>query len=159
MSYLWSISQYLHIFVGRRAAPCRGALRSVLSSVLGMIGHRIDGTVLTTKRAAKQRFRQWVLDSWGCACAYCGAPADTLDHVRARSRGGHTAAANLVAACVTCNQAKSSKDWLAWFRGQETWCEAREARLRAWCAAPGAWERPWGGETSSGDAERAWGVA
>jgi 5-methylcytosine-specific restriction endonuclease McrA len=97
-----------------------------------MHGHRIEGSVLLSKRLARHRFRESILEGWGRCCAYCGAAADTLDHVRARARGGETRTANLVAACAPCNRAKASADWLAWFRAQSGWSAAREARVREW---------------------------
>jgi hypothetical protein len=36
-------------------------------------------------------------------CVYCGEPADVLDHVVPRSRGGTDDPENLVAACNGCN--------------------------------------------------------
>jgi 5-methylcytosine-specific restriction endonuclease McrA len=42
-------------------------------------------------------------------CVYCGSTTDlTIDHVRPRSKGGETTAANCVTACRRCNQAKGS---------------------------------------------------
>ena len=40
-------------------------------------------------------------------CAYCGAKADTVDHVVPRSRGGDHSWENCVAACSTCNRTSS----------------------------------------------------
>lgn len=97
-----------------------------------MVDHHIDGSVLCSKRHAKLRFRQGILDSWGHRCAYCGAPALTLDHVRAKRRGGPTVAANLVAACAGCNRDKGSGDWQDWFRRQPFWNAAREASIWTW---------------------------
>jgi 5-methylcytosine-specific restriction endonuclease McrA len=42
-------------------------------------------------------------------CAYCGGPADTVDHVLPRSRGGGDTWFNLVAACQTCNGLKDDR--------------------------------------------------
>jgi 5-methylcytosine-specific restriction endonuclease McrA len=42
-------------------------------------------------------------------CAYCGAKADTVDHVVPRSRGGEHTWENCVAACSTCNHRKADK--------------------------------------------------
>jgi 5-methylcytosine-specific restriction endonuclease McrA len=97
-----------------------------------MVDHHIDGSVLCSKRCAKLRFRQGILDSWGCACAYCGAPAGTLDHVKAKRRGGPTTTNNLVAACSGCNRAKGTEDWLAWFRAQAFWEHRREDAIWEW---------------------------
>lgn len=40
-------------------------------------------------------------------CGYCGDFATTVDHVLPRSRGGLNSWANLIAACLTCNQLKA----------------------------------------------------
>ncbi len=42
-------------------------------------------------------------------CAYCGAKADTVDHVVPRSRGGEHTWENCVAACSGCNHRKADK--------------------------------------------------
>jgi len=45
----------------------------------------------------------------GGRCAYCHAPAETIDHVLPRSRGGHHAWENVVAACARCNHTKGDR--------------------------------------------------
>ncbi|MFD3664428.1 RNA-guided endonuclease IscB [Streptomyces sp. NPDC058659] len=47
----------------------------------------------------------------GKSCAYCGASEVPLnvDHIRARARGGTDRPANLLLACVPCNQAKAAR--------------------------------------------------
>ena len=42
-------------------------------------------------------------------CAYCGGPAETVDHVLPRSRGGGSDWLNLVAACVRCIHRKADR--------------------------------------------------
>jgi 5-methylcytosine-specific restriction endonuclease McrA len=42
-------------------------------------------------------------------CAYCGAKADTVDHVVPRSRGGDHSWENCVACCSTCNHRKGDR--------------------------------------------------
>jgi len=42
-------------------------------------------------------------------CAYCGAPASTVDHVLPMSRGGSSSWLNTVAACVACNHRKANQ--------------------------------------------------
>lgn len=42
-------------------------------------------------------------------CQYCGAPAESIDHVVPRSRGGLHAWENVVAACRRCNTVKSDR--------------------------------------------------
>ena len=42
-------------------------------------------------------------------CAYCGAKANTVDHVVPRSRGGSHSWENCVASCSTCNHRKADR--------------------------------------------------
>jgi 5-methylcytosine-specific restriction endonuclease McrA len=50
--------------------------------------------------------RRAVLDRDAHTCAYCRGRADTIDHVRPRSRGGLHVWTNVVAACARCNHRK-----------------------------------------------------
>lgn len=43
-------------------------------------------------------------------CAYCGAKAETIDHVIPRSRGGEHTWENCVACCAPCNHRKADKE-------------------------------------------------
>jgi 5-methylcytosine-specific restriction endonuclease McrA len=61
----------------------------------------------------------------GYACQYCSGPAENIDHVRPRSRGGTHTWENVVAACRRCNTKK----------GDRTPAEA-SMRLRAAPRAP-----------------------
>jgi 5-methylcytosine-specific restriction endonuclease McrA len=45
----------------------------------------------------------------GHSCQYCGAAAESIDHVVPRSRGGKHAWENVVAACRPCNVRKRDK--------------------------------------------------
>jgi 5-methylcytosine-specific restriction endonuclease McrA len=53
--------------------------------------------------------RRAVLERDAHACVYCGSKADTIDHVRPRSRGGAHVWTNVVAACARCNHRKGDK--------------------------------------------------
>lgn len=49
-------------------------------------------------------------------CVYCGAPAQTRDHVVPLSRGGPDEAANIVPCCFWCNRSKANRtpdEWIA----------------------------------------------
>ena len=46
-------------------------------------------------------------DTW--ACQYCGRPAENLDHVIPRSRGGRHTWENVVASCRRCNSRKENR--------------------------------------------------
>ena len=55
--------------------------------------------------------KEYLLEKWGRACAYCdvtGVPLN-VDHIRPRSRNGSNRISNLTLACVPCNNAKDSR--------------------------------------------------
>ena len=58
-------------------------------------------------RAALNRRAVFARD--GHRCQYCGAPAENLDHVVPRSRGGQHVWENVVAACRPCNTRKEDR--------------------------------------------------
>lgn len=58
-------------------------------------------------RASLSRRAVFVRDSF--QCQYCGAPADNVDHVLPRSRGGGHTWDNVVAACRPCNTRKENR--------------------------------------------------
>lgn len=60
-------------------------------------------------RGAVPPTRRTVLQRDGHRCAYCTAPADTVDHVHPRSRGGLHEWTNVVAACSRCNHRKADR--------------------------------------------------
>ena len=45
----------------------------------------------------------------GHRCGYCGEPADSIDHVLPRSRGGKNVWENVIAACRGCNLRKRDR--------------------------------------------------
>ena len=56
--------------------------------------------------------REYVLEKWGRACAYCDArdvPLE-IEHIHPRSKGGSDRVSNLTLACHACNQAKGNRD-------------------------------------------------
>ncbi len=59
------------------------------------------GVVPPTRRTVLQR------DSH--RCVYCAGPADTVDHIHPRSRGGRHEWTNVAAACARCNHRKADR--------------------------------------------------
>lgn len=59
------------------------------------------------RRAALNRRAVFARD--GSRCQYCGAAADSIDHVVPRSRGGEHVWENVVAACRPCNARKRDR--------------------------------------------------
>jgi 5-methylcytosine-specific restriction endonuclease McrA len=99
------------------------------------VDHCIDGASLVPKRSAKHKFRQEIFEAWQHLCAYCSEPADTLDHVRPRHKGGATVTTNLVPACRICNRRKGSEEWREWFSQQDSYLLDRELAVLRWIQA------------------------
>lgn len=72
--------------------------------------------------------RRTVFARDGSRCQYCGAPAENLDHVVPRSRGGQHTWENVVAACRRCNTRK--EDRLPAEAGMVLRCVPRAPRQR-----------------------------
>jgi 5-methylcytosine-specific restriction endonuclease McrA len=53
--------------------------------------------------------RRGVFARDGWRCVYCRGPAETIDHVMPRSRGGRHIWENVVAACARCNHSKGDR--------------------------------------------------
>ena len=66
---------------------------------------------MTTHRWSRgwDRLRLVILQRDRYVCHYCGEEAGTVDHVVPRAEGGTDEPWNLVAACTTCNSARSSR--------------------------------------------------
>src|SRR5690349_3902972 len=60
-----------------------------------------------TRRAPLNRRGVFARD--GHRCQYCGGPAESLDHVIPKSRGGEHSWENVVAACRPCNVRKRDR--------------------------------------------------
>ena len=89
------------------------------------------------RKEARHHWRDAIKACWDHRCAYCnGTPIDdnslTLDHVKARSKGGQDLSSNLVPACASCNSQKGSDEWRAWYQLQDFYCPVREAEIEAW---------------------------
>jgi 5-methylcytosine-specific restriction endonuclease McrA len=59
------------------------------------------------RRATLTRRGVFIRD--GHTCQYCGRPAENIDHVHPRSRGGAHEWENVVAACMRCNSRKGDR--------------------------------------------------
>ena len=94
--------------------------------------HQIDDTVLVTKKANKKRFRASIFSSWNHRCAYCGEHATTIDHIKAKAKGGPTIRRNCVPACLRCNADKSHASVWIWWIKQPYWSLVRAHRLLRW---------------------------
>ncbi|WP_235206449.1 RNA-guided endonuclease IscB [Actinomadura welshii] len=74
-------------------------------------GRSLEGVEYQHGTLYGYQVREYLLEKWGRACAYCGAvnvPL-TVDHIHPRSKGGADRVCNLALACVPCNQSKSDR--------------------------------------------------
>lgn len=88
--------------------------------------------------------RRSVLERDGYTCGYCGGRADTIDHVRPRSRGGMHVWTNVVAACARCNHRKGDRllPELGWqLRTPVQQPPATVAVVMGWAKREPTWER------------------
>lgn len=86
-----------------------GVLHSARSSVPVPSVVRLTRYVRVPYRAHAGLSRRGVFARDGGRCAYCRGPAETIDHVVPRSRGGRHAWDNVVAACARCNHTKGDR--------------------------------------------------
>lgn len=70
---------------------------------------RLKHYVRVPYRARASLSRRGVFVRDNHECQYCGAPAQNLDHVIPRSRGGKHEWENVVAACIPCNTRKEDR--------------------------------------------------
>ena len=71
----------------------------------------------------------------GHLCVYCciapnGSRDFTLDHIRARSNGGHNQHINLITACLSCNSSRQNKPLKQWCEENGFDYEAIHRRIR-----------------------------
>ncbi len=82
--------------------------------------HYLFNLITMTSPDAKKLWRRAIKEHFNCTCVYCGNNYEidelTLDHVKAKCKGGESIASNLVPACRKCNQDKGSNDWIKWMR-------------------------------------------
>lgn len=103
---------------GERCLPCRAKFQTVRSND--------DYRVARQQRAhaapgLNSYRRSLLLAKWkqaGRSCAYCPAPADTVDHVIPLVRGGTNFEGNLVPACRRCNGCKGGRLVVEWRAGR-----------------------------------------
>ncbi|MGH2820492.1 MAG: HNH endonuclease [Actinomycetota bacterium] len=70
---------------------------------------RLNYFVKVPYRARASLSRRAVLARDDFECQYCGSPAENVDHVIPRSRGGGHTWDNVVAACRPCNARKENR--------------------------------------------------
>jgi len=84
-------------------------LHSAASSVLVPSVIRLRSYVYVPYRARVPLTRAALMHRDRYRCGYCGARAETIDHVVPRSRGGLHTWENCVASCARCNHRKADR--------------------------------------------------
>lgn len=96
----------------------------------------LNETYFVSRQTANRNFRSNIFEAWDYECAYCGAGANTLDHIHPKSKGGLHQTQNLVACCADCNLAKGSLNMKKWYRAQTFYCFLKENKICEWRANP-----------------------
>ncbi|MGQ0743905.1 MAG: HNH endonuclease [Acidimicrobiales bacterium] len=100
------------VFKGRAEVLHAGdqVLHSARTSLPAPSVIRLTHFVKVPFRARMALSRRAVFARDAHTCQYCGGPAESIDHVLARSRGGQHTWENVVAACRPCNSRKEDRD-------------------------------------------------
>ncbi len=89
--------------------PSGLVMHSATSSVVVPSVIRLRNYVYVPYRARVPLTRAALMHRDRYRCAYCGARAETIDHVVPRSRGGQHSWENCVASCARCNHRKADR--------------------------------------------------
>jgi 5-methylcytosine-specific restriction endonuclease McrA len=98
------LNQKASLVVGREEIWSSESQSIELPSVV-----RLNRYVKVPYRRAVPVTRRAVFGRDGHICQYCGGPAESLDHVKPRSKGGDHSWENVVACCRSCNVRKGSR--------------------------------------------------
>ncbi|GAA4900168.1 5-methylcytosine-specific restriction endonuclease McrA [Stackebrandtia albiflava] len=86
-----------------------GFLRSARHTIPVPSVVRLNRYVKVARRRNVSLTRRAVFARDGWRCVYCEGPAETIDHVMPRSRGGAHIWENVVASCARCNHKKNDR--------------------------------------------------
>lgn len=103
--------------LARLAPVVAVAMELVRFDMQEMVNPEITGVQYQQGTLAGFEVREYLLAKWRHACAYCdasgvgpGSVPLNIDHIHPRARGGSNRVSNLTLACITCNQAKGTRD-------------------------------------------------
>ena len=71
-------------------------------------GTKLWGSDYQQGALCQKELRSFIFSRSNSQCVYCGAKAEEIDHVIAKSNGGTNSTYNLVASCRSCNEKKSN---------------------------------------------------
>jgi len=98
----------------RLASRCpitEASVEIVKFDMQAMVNPEISGTEYQQGELAGYEVREYLLEKWHRACAYCGAKEVPLqvEHIYPKALGGSNRVSNLTLACQPCNQKKGSR--------------------------------------------------
>lgn len=102
----------------RKFAPVGSiSMELVKFDTQAMVNAEISGVEYQQGELAGYEVREYLLEKWQRACAYCGVTSVPLqiEHIQPKSKGGSNRVSNLTLACEPCNSKKSdrpAKDFL-----------------------------------------------
>ena len=87
------------------------AVERVKFDMQAMTNPEISGVEYQQGELAGYEVREYLLEKWNRACAYCGADSVPLqvEHIKPRAMGGSHRVSNLTLACQPCNQRKGAR--------------------------------------------------
>ena len=96
----------------RKFAPIESiSMELVKFDTQAMVNPEISGVEYQQGELAGYEVREYLLEQWERACAYCGVTSVPLqiEHIQPKSKGGTNRVSNLTLACEPCNTKKSDR--------------------------------------------------
>lgn len=96
----------------RKFAPIESiSMELVKFDTQAMVNAEISGVEYQQGELAGYEVREYLLEKWQRACAYCGVTAVPLqiEHIHPKSNGGSNRVSNLTLACEPCNTKKADR--------------------------------------------------
>jgi 5-methylcytosine-specific restriction endonuclease McrA len=119
----------------QRLAPITGIAQELVRFDLQQMENpEISGVEYQQGTLAGYETREYLLNKWGRACAYCGAKNVPLqiEHIMPKAKGGSNRVSNLTLACIDCNQRKGAQS-IEFFLAKD---HQRLKRIQAYAKAP-----------------------
>jgi len=119
----------------QRLAPLTGIAQELVRFDLQQMENlEISGIEYQQGTLAGYETREYLLNKWHRACAYCGAQHIPLqiEHIHPKAKGGSDRISNLTLACQACNQQKGVQDITVFLANDPK----RLARIQAQAKAP-----------------------
>ena len=118
----------------RRLAPISALSQELVRfDMQAMQNPEISGVEYQQGTLAGYDVREYLLEKWHRACAYCGATHVPLqiEHIQPKSSGGSNRISNLTLACEPCNRKKGAQPVDAFLKGKPDTLKRIQAQAKA----------------------------